>query len=55
MSDEDLSRVLSKFVDNVRAVIEKDIPRYYNADENDYFDIRERMIACGYEEWLNEE
>lgn len=55
MSDRDLSRLLSCFVDKAPGVIDNDIPKYYNADENAYFDVRERLIACGYEEWLNEE
>lgn len=55
MSDENLSVMLSYFVDKATTVIDNDIPKYYNADENDYFDVRERLIECGYEEWLNEE
>lgn len=55
MSNENLAQVLSYFVKKAPAVVDNDIPKYYNADENNYFDVRERLIACGYEEWLNED
>lgn len=54
MSDGCLAQVLSYMVDKEIAMIKDDIARYYNADESQYLDVREQLISCGYDDWLNE-
>ncbi|WP_154675900.1 hypothetical protein [Entomohabitans teleogrylli] len=55
MSDENLSKLLSYFIDKEQVVINNDIARYYNKDKEIYRDVSIKLEKNGYIAWLDDE
>ncbi|EOU9537258.1 hypothetical protein ACOJCD_004500 [Cronobacter dublinensis] len=55
MSDENLSKLLSCFIDKEPIIIHNDIAKYYKNDKELYMDVKVRLDNNDYENWLDDE
>ncbi|WNY84779.1 hypothetical protein NNQ28_10625 [Cronobacter dublinensis] len=55
MSDENLSKLLSYFIDKEPIIIHNDIAKYYKNDKELYMDVKVRLDNNDYANWLDDE
>ncbi|EHR8838474.1 hypothetical protein WAC87_004159 [Shigella flexneri] len=55
ISDENLSKLLSYFIDKELIIIHNDIAKYYKKDKKLYMDIKVKLNKNGYANWLDGE
>lgn len=54
MSDENLSKLLSYFINKEPVVINNDIAKFYKKDKEIYMDVKIKLNENGYINWLDE-